>query len=366
MGNNMKRTLIAVWFAVFLISGCSPVENTAPQVEPQVFQAPSLASPLIEAAPAPPTSTPAPAPTPNHQLTITYLRARSYPASEIKIEQTLAPGSNYRRYLVSYLSDGLEIYALLTIPQGAKPKTGFPVIIFNHGYILPSAYKTTERYVAYVDAFARAGYIVIKPDYRGHGKSDGEATGGYGSPDYTIDVLNLVSVVRRHPDADPVRIGMWGHSMGGMVTLRAAVVSEEIKAEVIWSGVVGTYEDLLENWRHAPGFPTPVIPQRQRRWRQDLVDQYGTPEQNPAFWSSISPNSYVSDLSGPLQLHHSTTDPEVPIEFSEGLFDQVKAAGKRVELYTYKGDDHNLSKNLSLALRRSVAFFDKYVKDATP
>ena len=47
--------------------------------------------------------------------------ARTYPGSDITIEQTLPPGSNYQRYYVSYLSDGLKIYALLTVPNGAKP-----------------------------------------------------------------------------------------------------------------------------------------------------------------------------------------------------------------------------------------------------
>ena len=44
--------------------------------------------------------------------------------------------------------------------------------------------------------------------------------GGEASPDYTIDVLNAVSSMQRYQDADPNRIGMWGHSMGGMATLR--------------------------------------------------------------------------------------------------------------------------------------------------
>jgi dipeptidyl aminopeptidase/acylaminoacyl peptidase len=71
-------------------------------------------------------------------------------------------------------------------------------------------------------------------------------------------------------------------------------------------------------------------------------------------------------LAGPLQLHHSPTDREVPYEFSQTLTGQVQAAGKTVEFYSYPGDDHNLSKHLTLALQRSVAFFDKYVKAKQP
>ena len=43
------------------------------------------------------------------------------------------------------------------------------------------------------------------------------------------------------------------------------------------------------------------------------IDKYGTPEQNPAFWASISPSEYVADLSGPLQLQHASGDEEVPV-----------------------------------------------------
>jgi len=92
-----------------------------------------------------------------HPLSIDALREREYPASDIVIEETLAPGSNYRRFITSYSSDGLKIYALLTIPNGTPPEGGWPAIVFNHGYIAPSEYKTAEKYVAYVDGFARNG-----------------------------------------------------------------------------------------------------------------------------------------------------------------------------------------------------------------
>lgn len=251
------------------------------------------------------------------------------------------------------------------MPNGAKPTTGWPVIVFNHGYIPPAQYRTTERYVAYVDGFARNGYIVFRPDYRGHDRSEGEATGGYGSPAYTIDVLNAVASMKRYADADPNRIGMWGHSMGGHITLRAMVTTGDIKAGVIWAGVVASYPDLMSRWRRATPWPTPSIPSSARRWRTELTERYGTPEQNPQFWAAISPSAYLADLSGPLQLHHGTADADVPVEFSSNLQAQAQAEAiaMPVEYYEYPGDNHNLSKSFSTAMQRSVAFFDKYVKN---
>jgi dipeptidyl aminopeptidase/acylaminoacyl peptidase len=295
---------------------------------------------------------------------IEVMRRQSYPGSELTVEQTLEPGVNYDRTIVSYQSEGNKIFALLTVPWGATPAGGWPIVIFNHGYIPPDEYRTTERYLDYMDAFARNGYIVFRSDYRGHGNSEGRAEGGYGSPAYTVDVLNGLSAVKTHPDADPGRIGMWGHSMGGHITLRAMVISEEIDAGVIWGGVVASYPDLFERWRRADDGPTPTPnPTRVRgRWRSSMFDIYGSPDDNPNFWASISANSYLDELSGPLQLHHSTTDATVPVEFSEILYDQVLATDRTAELYLYEGDNHNIFANFWTAMQRSIDFFDMHVK----
>ena len=293
-------------------------------------------------------------------LAIDAMRQRDYPGSDLAIEQTLAPGSNYRRYIASYESDGLTIFGLLTVPNGSRPASGWPVIVFNHGYIPPAQYRTTERYVAYVDGFARNGYIVFKSDYRGHGSSAGQPSSAYGSPDYTVDVLNAVTTLQRYPDADPNRIGMWGHSMGGNLTLRALVIDPRIKAAVIWAGVTATYQDLLENWHPPPGSGPP--PSVTRNWRQDWVARYGTPEQDPAFWGSISPMSYLADITAPIQIDHGTADIEVPLQFSQKLAQQLSADGKNAQLFTYAGSDHNIAQGFSLAMARSVAFFDRYLK----
>lgn len=296
-------------------------------------------------------------------LSIEYMRKQEYPGSEITIEQTLPPGSNYQRYIASYKSDGLKIYALLTVPQGDPPSGGWPVIVFNHGYIQPSEYRTTERYIAYTDAFSRNGYVVIKPDFRGHGNSEGNPEGAYYSPAYTIDALNAVASIKKFKNINPDKIGMWGHSMGGTITLRSMVVSKDIKAGVIWAGVVASYQDLAENWHH-PVHSAPVPPEieRSRPGRQTLIDKYGDYTANPQFWQSISPIAFVKDISGPIQLHHGTADGEVPLLFSQRLDEALKNAGKPVEFYTYEGDNHNLSNNLNTALQKSVDFFDRYLK----
>ena len=329
----------------------APIENISPA--PSFSLAPQTPTPKKY-----PTYTPTP-----HPLSIEAMRKYPYENSELVFEETLDQGYNYQRYIVSYHSDGLKIYAYLTIPNEKKPPASFPIIIFNHGYIPPAEYRSTERYVAYVDAFARRGYIVFRSDYRGHGNSEGTAVSAYLSPAYTIDVLNGLNAVKRLPQADPNRIGMWGHSMGGYITLRSMVITKDIKAGVIWAGVVAPYPDLFSQWRTIP--TQHALPTLARRWiGEDLWRRFGLPADEPQYWAMISANTYLKDLSGPVQLHHGTQDGTVPIAFSEQLYKQIKAEGGIVEFYPYAGDNHNLSENFSLAMYRSIAFFNKYVKNA--
>jgi dipeptidyl aminopeptidase/acylaminoacyl peptidase len=296
--------------------------------------------------------------TASHPLQIDAMRAREYPGSDIVIESVLDPGDNYNRYYVSYLSDGLKIYALMTVPTGSIPSTGWPVVIFNHGYIPPEVYRTTERYIAYMDQIARSGYILFRSDYRGHDRSEGEAGGVYSRPNYTVDVLNAVASVKRFPEADRDRIGMWGHSMGGYITLRSMVISADIKAGVIWAGVVAPFPDLFTRWnpgaRETAASPGSFV--------YSLEQEFGSKAENPEFWNSISANAYLRDLYGPIQIHTGTADADVPWQFSEMLYNDMLAANQVAEFYTYEGDNHNISNSFSLAMQRTVEFFDRYLK----
>ena len=296
-----------------------------------------------------------------HPLSIEYLRRQTYPGSSLTIEATLPAGRNYDQYLVSYDSEGLKLYAAMTVPQGIKPATGWPVIIFNHGYIDPVLYSPTTRYTEYVDALAANGYIVLRPDLRGHGNSEGVALGAYGDPGYVIDVLNALASIQQYEDADPERIGMWGHSMGGYITARAMVVNEAIQAGVIWSGVVAPYEQLVAAWDATYS----TIAEGEMPIDAVLPADYGTPAENPGFWLTLSANTYADSLSGPMQLHHGTADTSVPVAFSDAYYADMIAADQVAEYYLYAGDDHNISANFDLAMQRTLGFFNIHVKQST-
>jgi dipeptidyl aminopeptidase/acylaminoacyl peptidase len=282
---------------------------------------------------------------------IESLKDRKYPGSPLRIEETLGAGGNYRRYIASYLSDGYRIYGLLTVPDAKQPEGGFPVILFLHGYIRPDAYETTADYVASQDALARAGFITYKPDFRGHGKSEGIATSAHFSEVYVVDTLNALSSLRTRTDVNPARIGVWGHSNGGEIGLRSMVVSKDIRSGVFWAGVVGSFKDMLETYNDR-------IPFMKRT--PELVEKYGMPSTNPEFWDRLDPYNYLSSISGPLQLHHGTSDPQVPHELSIHLKTELEDIGRQVEYYEYEGADHNFSGTyFQTAMDRTVRFFEK-------
>jgi hypothetical protein len=98
--------------------------------------------------PSNPSSALAPNPTPSpFPLAIETMQQASYPGSAITIESTIAIKPLYTEHLAFYYSAGHKIYALLTIPTQPSP-SGYPAIVFNHGYIPPEEYKTTEKYIA--------------------------------------------------------------------------------------------------------------------------------------------------------------------------------------------------------------------------
>ena len=303
-----------------------------------------------------------------NELTIAALRTRYIPGSEITFEETLANGANYAQYIASYVSEGNRIYGLLTVPLGEVPPGGFKAIVFNHGYIPPATYRTTERYVAYVDALARSGFVVFKIDLRGHGNSEGVATGSYYSPDYTIDAITALKSLQTLEFVDPDGIGMWGHSMAGNLVLRAMLVEPDIKAGVIWAGAGYSYDDLATygisdtSFRREPDREAEDDQNNPRRRGRLIRETYGTPDSNHPYWRAVSLTANIRYLQSPLQLHHATNDSVVSVAYSRDLVAALQENGKLYEYYEYPGGGHNIeSPYFEEAILRTVAFFRQHL-----
>lgn len=286
-------------------------------------------------------------------MNIEELGKKQYSGGDFVIERTLPSGSNYRQFVVSYKSEDLKIYGLLTVPISAKPDKGFPAVVFVHGYIAPSKYSTTESYPSYQAALARGGFVTFKPDLRGHGQSEGEPVGAHFSEKYVIDTLNALAYLKKYKEVDPESIGYWGHSNGGATGLRMAVMQTEIKAFSFWAGVVGSFQDELETFNEKISF---------LEGPHSIVEEHGLPSQNPEFWKKIDPYTYLNNIDAPVQLQHATGDESVPIELSRHFRDELQKLDKPVEYFEYIGDDHNISENSALAWLRTTKFFEKNLK----
>ncbi|MGB1288163.1 MAG: alpha/beta hydrolase family protein, partial [Aggregatilineales bacterium] len=235
---------------------------------------------------------------------------------------------------------------------------GFKAIVFNHGFIPPDVYQTTERYIAYVGNLASNGFVVFKIDMRGHGNSEGEPQGTYFSPGYTIDAITAVKSLQMLDFVDPDGIGMWGHSMAGNLLLRAMLMESDIKAGVIWAGAVYSYADLT---RYAIDDPsaqrTLNDPNRVRRGTA-IRELYGDPGSDHPYWQAISLTAHLNLLQHPVQIHHAFNDTVVSSGYSVDLAAALAATDKTYELYQYEGGGHNIdAPYFTQAMQRTVQFF---------
>ena len=311
-----------------------------------------------------PPSSPSPSPTPSavtaalNPLTIAAMRARTYAASRLTRVRSDGDQGGYVNTVVSFVSDGLTEDALMSVPDSARPAAGWPVVILCHGYIDPRTYRTDDgSYAEFIATLARAGYIVLKPDYRGHGMSQGVPEGGYLSPVYSYDVLNLISTVKADPRMNPSRIGLFGHSLGGYEALRAMVVSQDVKAVVFMAGVVGSLYDIFYNWSTVTATPTPPPPPVQQHVAQSLIAGEGTPQTDPVFFDAASAIHFLDAVTASVQIDIDVGDTMVPKLFSDHLFAALQLAHKRVKYDTYPGDDHQFTHNRTAMLTNMLAFY---------
>lgn len=298
-----------------------------------------------------------PSPMPFVELTIPYLRNRKY-TSILGTLEKLSENTLYTSYRTNYDSDGLTIYGLLMIPNDANLKHS--AIVFVHGYIPPTLYRTNEKYIEYVDYLARNGFVVFKIDLRGHDQSEGQPGGAYYASDYVIDTLNARAALQGADFVNPDAIGLWGHSMAGNVVMRSFVTRPEIPAVVVWAGAGYTGIDLLTYRISDQSYrPSTTDSVRQNR-RQKLREAYGEFDPNHPFWKQVAVTDYLKDLKGALEIHHAADDEVVSIEYSRNLMKLLDQTSVPHELFEYPSGGHNITgSSFSIAMQRTVEFFKK-------
>jgi dipeptidyl aminopeptidase/acylaminoacyl peptidase len=234
----------------------------------------------------------------------------------------------------------------MNIPVGTRP---FPVVIVIHGYVPPDQYETLSYTTRYADALAEAGFLVIHPNLRGHFPSEDDAMEVFEQAGYAVDVLNLVAQVREQGGlpgalltADPTQIGLWGHSMGGGITIRIITVDPAISAAVLYGSMNAderlNFERINTFWTNA----------------RDGGEELSTP---PERLAAISPVNFLDRIATPVSIHHGAVDTDVPVDWSVDLCARLTTLQKSVECFYYEGQDHILWGEADVRFQQRVVDF---------
>ena len=334
--------------ALALVAACSdPAPSDAPAPRPGASAA-VPASPGDGSTTAPEQPSQEALPPVHHPVSLPALMRAPPTPTRIVRQRLVATTDAYTRHEVTYRSDGRTISGILLVPDGEGP---FPGIVLNHGYIDPAYYVTGQGLAREQDWLARAGFVVLHTDYRGHAGSD---TAGDVSREtrlgYTRDAINAVRTLRREPYVDPGRLAMLGRSMGGGVTLNAlAVAPGLVDAAVVYASVSSRY---LDNLRH---FTVPNRPEAVRA----LFDRFGTPRQQPRFYRELSARTFFDRIAEPVLMHHGTADESCPLRWARTTQRLLTRAGVDSRLEVYPGEHHAFVPRWQESIVRTVRFLHR-------
>ena len=300
-----------------------------------------------------------PAPVP-YPVSIDALQAMQRAGSNLKVGNVTTRTSAYTQYAMTYRSGNLTISGQIYVPQGTGP---FPVMVMNHGFIPIEDYVTgmdSRRESPFV---ASNGYVAIHPDFRNYATSDDDenASVNLTAFGWADDTLNLVDAIKRSDLAflDKNRIGFWGHSNGGQVSMMALVSQRapDIKAFVLFAPTSPDYADNFNRWTRPNASQAGLVRAR-----------HGWPEDNPGFYRNLSvgPSFKEAVSKGPVLLFHGTADTNTPFSWSERSAALMKDAGIDITFVPVPGENHLFSDR---AWRGGIgsqflSFIDKNVKDA--
>ena len=218
-------------------------------------------------------------------------------------------------------------YSLIK-PAGFDPKKQYPVVVFVYGG--PAAQTVTRAWPGRSDSFfnqylAQQGYVVFSLDNRGtprRGAAFGGALYGKQGTVEADDQLRGVAWLKSQAFVDPARIGVYGWSNGGYMTLMLLAKHSEAYA----CGVAG-----------APVTDWALYDTHYTERYMDL------PKANEAGYREASVFTHVDGIgAGKLLLIHGMADDNVLFTNSTKLMSELQKRGTPFELMTYPGAKHGL------------------------
>jgi dipeptidyl-peptidase-4 len=219
--------------------------------------------------------------------------------------------------------DGATLYARLVKPADFDPAKKYPVIVYVYGG--PHAQVIQNRWgeTSLMDhLFAQEGFLVWSLDNRGSwGRGHAwESTIFKDMGRHELaDQLAGVSYLKSLPYVDGNRLGIWGWSYGGYMTLYTLTHAPD----VFKCGAAG---GPVTDWK----FYDSIYTERYMR----------TPEENPAGYKDSSPLEAADKLKANLLLIHGADDDNVHMQNTMNFVDALVKAGRPFELYIQPGQKH--------------------------
>ena len=242
-------------------------------------------------------------------------------------------------------------------PKQIDRNKKYPGLVLVHGAFHG---RLDWRFFDLIDYAVGKGYVVMFPEYRGSsGYGDVHYKNNYGTTDVADVLASADYLVKSTPYVDPNRLGIYGHSRGGMVTLLSIErAPTRFKAAVDVAGLA----DFVAFMAYKPDF-------RRLETANDPVFGGKLPSENLAAYMEVSPINYVEQIQAPLFVAATTGDRTVPLTLHSGrLIDALKAHNKvhEVKIYDHAPGDHIFlfgdSDERRDLFERTFAFLARYLK----
>lgn len=130
---------------------------------------------------------------------------------------------------------GKVVSGILFKPKAASADNPLPAVVLTHGYL-----NNREMQLQNAIELARRGFVVLTVDREGHGNY--ENSGSTSALIATNGLYDSVKYVYNLDYVDKDKIGISGHSMGGMTT--SAVLAQDVQLGLVSAGLIQSYDDF--------------------------------------------------------------------------------------------------------------------------